>query len=70
MVIPKRHPGVINRGYIDYAWYNQLTEKEIFIVTRLKSNAKTRSVSRRTVLSGQGLTSDQTILFTGAQTVK
>jgi len=67
---PKGSMVAIDRGYNDYAWYNQLTEKEIFFVTRLKSNAKTRIVSRRTVLSGKGLTSDQTILFTGAQTAK
>ena len=47
-----------------------MTEKGIFFVTRLKSNAKTRVVNRRAVLSGKGLTSDQTIEFTGTQTAK
>jgi putative transposase len=61
---------VIDRGYNDYAWYNQLTEKGIFFVTRLKSNAKTRVVCRREVLADKGLTSDQTIEFTGIQTSK
>jgi len=61
---------VIDRGYNDYAWYNQLTGKQIFFVTRLKSNAKTRVVCRRPVLAGKGLTSDQTIEFTGVQTAK
>ena len=67
---PKGSMVAIDRGYNDYAWYNQLTEKGVFFVTRLKSNAKTRVVSRRMVLSGKGLTSDQTIEFTGALTVK
>jgi putative transposase len=67
---PKGSMVAIDRGYNDYAWYNQLTEKGIFFVTRLKSNAKIRVVSRRTVLSGKGLTSDQTIEFTGIQTAK
>ena len=67
---PKGSMVAIDRGYNDYAWYNQLTEKGIFFVTRLKSNAKTCVVSRRMVLSGKGLTSDQTIEFTGALTVK
>ena len=67
---PKGSMVAIDRGYNDYAWYNQLTEKGIFFVTRLKSNAKTRVVSRRMVLSGKGLTSDKTIEFTGALTVK
>jgi len=67
---PKGSMVAIDRGYNDYAWYKQLTEKGIFFVTRLKSNAKTRVVSRRPVLAGKGLTSDQTIEFTGAQTAK
>ena len=67
---PKGSMVAIDRGYNDYAWYNQLTEKGIFFVTRLKSNAKTRVVSRRQVLSSKGLTSDQTIEFTGVQTAK
>jgi len=67
---PRGSMVAIDRGYNDYAWYNQLTEKGIFFVTRLKSNAKTRVVSRRPVLSSKGLTSDQTIEFTGTQTVK
>lgn len=60
----------IDRGYNDYAWYKQLTEKGIFFVTRLKSNAKSRVISRRSVLADNGLTGDQTIEFTGIQTAK
>ena len=60
----------IDRGYNDYGWYNQLTTKGIYFVTRLKSNAKTRVVSRRQVLTSKGLTSDQTIEFSGIQTAK
>ena len=58
----------IDRGYNDYGWYKQLTDKGIFFVTRLKSNAQYRVVSRRQVLKDQGVTSDQTIEFTGIQT--
>jgi len=61
---------VIDRGYNDYAWYNRLTEKGIFFVTRLKANAKTRVVYRHPVLKNKGLTCDQTIEFTGAHTAK
>ncbi len=67
---PKGSIVAIDRGYNDYAWYNQLTEKEIFFVTRLKSNAKTRIVQRHSVLKSKGLTSDHTIEFTGALTTK
>ena len=67
---PKGSIVAVDRGYNDYGWYNQLTEKGIFFVTRLKSHAKTRIVKRRAVLTEKGLTSDQTIEFTGTQTAK
>lgn len=65
---PKGSIVAIDRGYNDYAWFNALTNKGIFFVTRLKSNAKIRTVSRHAIPSGKGLTSDQTIEFTGSQT--
>jgi putative transposase len=68
--LPRGSMVAIDRGYNDYAWYHQLTEKGIFFVTRLKSNARTRVVSRRPVLSSKGLSSDQSIEFTGALTAK
>jgi len=67
---PKGSIVAIDRGYNDYTWYNQLTEKGIFFVTRLKSNAKTRIVQRHSVLKNKGLTSDHTIEFTGILTAK
>ena len=67
---PKGSIVAIDRGYNDYAWYKQLTEKGIFFVTRLKSNAKIRVIQRSPVLTDSGLTSDQTIEFTGIQTAK
>ena len=60
----------IDKGYNDYSWYKQLTDKGIFFVTRLKTNAKYRIVCRRVVLKSKGLTCDQTIQFTGIQTAK
>ena len=67
---PKGSIVAIDKGYNDYAWYKQLTDKGIFFVTRLKTNAKFRVVCRRDVLKAKGLSSDQTIEFTGAQTQK
>ncbi len=58
----------MDKGYNDYSWYIQLTDKGIFFVTRLKTNTRYRVVSRRTILKNKGITSDQTIEFTGAQT--
>ena len=67
---PKESIVVIDKGYNDYAWYKQLTDKGICFVTRLKSNAKYRIVCRRSVLKGKGLICDQTIEFTGIQTAR
>jgi len=67
---PKGSIVAVDKGYNDYTWYKQLTEKEISFVTRLKTNAKFRVVCRCDVLRNKGLTSDQTIEFTGVQTAK
>jgi hypothetical protein len=70
MNFPKGSIIAMDKGYNDYSWYKQLTDKGIFFVTRLKTNAKYRVVSRRSVLKSKGLSCDQTIEFTGAQTSK
>jgi putative transposase len=67
---PKGSIVAIDKAYNDYAWYKQLTDKDIFFVTRLKSNAKYRIIQRRTVLKNKGLACDQTIEFTGPQVAK
>lgn len=67
---PRGSMVAMDRGYNDYGWYKQLTDKGIFFVTRLKSNAQYRVASRRQGLKDKGVTSDQTIEFTGVQTSK
>jgi len=70
LAFPKASLVAIDRGYNDYGWFNQLTEKGIFFITRLKSNAQYRVVCRREVRQDKGLSSDQTIEFTGIQIVR
>jgi len=60
----------VDKAYNDYAWYNQLTNKGIFFITRLKSNAVYRVIERQHVIKSKGITSDQIIEFTGAVTAK
>jgi putative transposase len=67
---PKGSIVAVDKAYNDYTWYNQLTVNGIYFVTRLKSNARYRVTDRREVLKNKGLTSDQTIEFTGLQTAK
>ena len=43
---PKGSIVAIDKAYNDYSWYKQLTDKGIFFVTRLKTNAKFRVVYR------------------------
>jgi len=58
---------VMDRGYNDYTWYNQLNTQGVFFVTRLRKNARYRVINRRSVLKSKGLTSDQTIELTGTK---
>jgi putative transposase len=67
---PKGSIIVVDKGYNDYAWYKQLTDKGIFFVTRLQTNARYRIVSRCTVLNNKELTCDQPMEFTGLQAAK
>ncbi len=64
MSFPKDSVVVFDKGYADYSWHNQLTEKGIFWVTRIRSNAKYRVLERRKVNHSRGITSDQTIEYT------
>lgn len=58
---------VEDRAYTDYKWFAQLQEKDIFFVTRQKSNAVYRVFERKAVNKKQGLSSDQTIILAGTK---
>lgn len=58
---------VIDKGYTDYGWYKQLTDKGIFFVSRQRNNALYRVIERRAVNRDLGVTSDQVIELTGNQ---
>ena len=55
---------VFDRGYTDYAWFEQLTADGVFFVTRLKSNAGYIVVEDRPLAQRQGLLRDQIICLT------
>ncbi len=65
--LPKGSIVVMDRGYNDYTWYNQLNSQGIFFVTRLRKNARYRVSGRRRVIKSKGLTCDQTIQLTGTK---
>lgn len=70
MDFPTKSIVVCDRGYNDYRWYKQLTDKDIYFVTRLKKNAKYRVVKRFNVVGKKNICSDQMIEFTGIQAHK
>jgi len=63
--LPRGSIVAVDRGYIDYAWLNQLTTRDIFFVTRTKRNMKYAVRARHTITAHQGITSDQVITLTG-----
>ena len=56
---------VMDRGYVDYELFKLLTEREVFFVTRLKTNSAYEIVEEHEVPKNRGIISDDTIAFTG-----
>ncbi len=53
----------MDRGYVDYAWFGQLTAQEVFFVTRLEDNTEYRVVERRRVPERSAILRDEIIEF-------
>jgi len=62
--LPKGSIVVFDRGYNDYSWYKSLDLQGIFFVTRQRSNAKYRVITRNTIDKSSNVTSDQVIRYT------
>jgi putative transposase len=58
---------VMDRGYVDFSLFSQLHTENIQFVTRMKKGMRYKVVERRDGNRAQGVTSDQTIQFTGAK---
>jgi Domain of unknown function (DUF4372)/Transposase DDE domain len=56
---------VMDRGYVDYAWFGRLTTDGVFFVTRLKDNALYRVVERRRPPERSSIQRDEVIRLTG-----
>ena len=56
---------VMDRGYVDYAWFGQLTTQEVFFVTRLKDNAVYEVVELRPPPERSPVRRDEVIRLTG-----
>ncbi len=54
---------VMDRGYIDYEWFVELTRQTVYFVTRLKDTASFEVVENRSVPPGTNVRKDQIIFF-------
>ena len=55
---------VMDRGYVDYAWFGQLTAQDVFFVTRLKDHTRYKVVERRPVPARGAILRDELIELT------
>lgn len=61
---------VIDRGYVDYAWFGRLTAQEVFFVTRMKDSAVYKVVEKRPVPERGLVIRDEVIRLTGPRAQK
>lgn len=57
----------MDRGYIDYQWFQELTDQGVFFVTRAKLNMRSRVKKRNKVIKKSGITSDHAIKLTSVK---
>jgi len=56
---------VMDRGYVDYAWFGRLTTAGVFFVTRLKDNAVYTVIERRRIPERSAVLRDEVIELPG-----
>ena len=54
---------IMDRGYIDYGWFVQLTQQAVYFVTRLKDRASFDVVEERPIPAKRNILKDQIIFF-------
>lgn len=59
-----------DKGYIDYKWFRSLADQGVSFVTRLRAGTVYKVKKRRKVVTGAGVTSDQTIELTSTHAKK
>ncbi len=60
--LPKESILVFDRGYLDYEWYYELNEADIFFVTRARGNMQ-YGIHRQQRITEEGVLSDEIISF-------
>jgi hypothetical protein len=59
---------IMDRGFVDFRWFNQLDESGVFFVTRIKKDTPYRVVQWEPIVPGKNLVSDERIELTGRRT--
>jgi hypothetical protein len=59
---------IMDRGFVDFRWFNQLDESGVFFVTRIKKDTPYSVVQCDPVVAGKNLVSDERIELTGRRT--
>ncbi len=67
---PKGSIVAFDKGYVDYQWFADLTNKGVSFVTRLRSGSVYEVIEQQDTNSDKGILSDQTICFTSAHAQK
>lgn len=68
--LPRGSIVVMDKGFVDYSWYKNLSEQGVFFVTRARKNTRYRVRERRPVEKTKGLRADQTIRLTGQKSLQ
>lgn len=61
-------PGTIvvcDRGYVDYAWWQKLTDEGVYFVTRFKKDIRFKVIEQRALPKTGGIISDEVIRLVG-----
>jgi putative transposase len=69
-VFPKGSVVAFDKGYVDYQWFNTLTDQGVFFVTRLRAKAVYAVKERRPINREAGICSDQVIQLNSAHARK
>ena len=56
---------VMDRGFVDFSWFHQLTESGVQFMTRIKKDTAYEVVESHPIVPGKGLVSDERIRLTG-----
>jgi hypothetical protein len=61
---------VIDRGYVDYGWWQTLTDRGVYFVTRFKKDMKYQVIEERAIPKTGGILSDEVIQLRGERADK